>query len=336
MKLEDCPSELPCEQVSWEAPTAFAWSAGLSWSQSMPRGLPTSSSLAGLLTESGRSHFPFSRTDPLTKRLLVRCYGRLLENYQDLLESRFSSILWGQMGDSAVKEARCNLSAAMTRLYETIWPDISQAINLRQTLRVAVAVHYSHIFAAGQIVDLVTRAARIWAAGYKTPDGSLLVGAQTDQTMENALGAITQHFKQDPIAARELAWHASQVLCIQRHYPLNSPHEPLSVFLGGIILWAFSKCYILTPEEQNTTPVRLDAPMFSSNLTTGLARKTWIESGGQAMVEIVGNIFLPEAPMLILTVFAEMTQRLKVWGMGSKISGVFGRMLLREEEATRP
>jgi hypothetical protein len=333
--MEDCPPEFPCEQVFWEAPTAFAWSAPLSWSQSMPRGLPTSSSLAGLLTESGRSCFPFSRTDPLTKRLIVRCYGRLLENYQDLSESKLSSILWSQTGDSAVRQARSNLSAAMTKLYETIWNDISHAINLRQTLRVAVAIHYSHIFAAGQIVDLVTRAARMWAAGYETPDGTPRAGKRTDQTMDNALGAITQHFKQDPPAARELAWHASQVLCIQRHYPLNSPHEPLSVFLAGIILWAFAKCYIMTPEERNTSPIRLDAPMFASNTTTGLARRTWIEKGGQAAVEAVGNIFQPEAPMQILTVFAEMTQRLKVWGMGAKISGVFGHMLLREDEATR-
>ncbi|RFU28956.1 hypothetical protein B7463_g7391, partial [Scytalidium lignicola] len=335
IKLEDCPSELPCEQISWEAPTAFAWSTGLPWSESMPRGLPTSTSLASLLTELGRASFPFSRTDPLTKRLLVRCYGRLLENYQDLSESKYSSILWGQKGDAAVKEARTNISAGMTGLYETVWSDISQAINLRQTLRVAVAVHYSHIFAAGQIVDLITRAARMWAAGYETPDDSPWVGTRTDQTMDDALGAVTQHFKKDPRAGRELAWHASQVLCIQRRYPLNSPHEPLSVFLGGIILWAFAKCYIMTPEERNTTPVRLDPPMFATNPMTTLTRKAWIENGGRAAVESVGNLVHPEAPILILTVFAEMTQRLKVWGMGSKISGVFGRMLLREEEAMR-
>lgn len=242
-------------------------------------------------------------------------------------------MLWGQNGDTAVKEARTNISAAMTGLYETIWSDISQAINLRQTLRVAVAVHYSHIFAAGQVVDLITRAARMWAAGYKTLDGSSWVGTRTDQTMEDALGAVTQHFNRDPQAGRELAWHASQVLCIQRRYPLNSPHEPLSVFLGGIILWAFAKCYIMTQEEKDIPPVRLDAPMFASNPMTTLTRKAWIENGGRAAVDSVGNLVHPEAPILILTIFAEMTQRLKVWGMGSKISGVFGRMLLREEQA---
>lgn len=333
IKLEENPPELPCEQVFWEAPTAAAWAA-IPWQKTPPRGLPFLRTLSSLLTEAGRASIPFKRLDALSKRLLARCLGRSLIYYQEQMESSFSSIL---SADSA-RTARAQVSSSIMALYETVWDDMTQAINFRQTLRVAVAAHYSHMLAAGRTVDIVTKTARTFAAGQGLPSHSR---AQTGIDPSSTHGdiedsdstVITAHFASDPVATREMAWHASQVFFLQRRYPFNSPHEPLSLFLAGLYLWAFAKFYV-DPDggSSDQISIQLDMPSFSSSRDSIRAREHWIRHGGRALIEGAGNACTSGATVLILSLAIDITQRLKVWGMAAKVSSVFSRMLQRERE----
>jgi len=277
--------------------------------------------------------------DHLGKRLLTRCLGRCLESIQEQTESSVYHVLWEDNAGRAVTSAnRSRISRSIMSVYESSWDDNSQGSNLRVSLRIAIAAHYSHMFAAGKLTGLITRVARKRAG----ENDSLRTGNLLNPSSGlGNCGKATPHddsfikaaFNEDPKAVREMMWHASQVFYLQRRHPFNSPHEPLSVFLAGISLWAFLKYFNPeTNDDQSSTRVQLDEPPFCSRPEAREAIRNWIESGGRTYLEGVGDVRSPDAPRRILSLCIDMTKRLKVWRMASKVSDIFIRLLQREDQ----
>lgn len=248
------------------------------------------------------------------------------------MDSSVYGILWKHNdGREVALNVRSQLSKAIMSIYESSWADHPRRFTLHQAWRIGVACHYSHIFAAGRLVDIVTRLARKWAAP---------VGMTKDtSTCSIDEAAIKAALNEDPERVREMAWHASQVFYVQRRHPFNSPHEPLSVFLAGISLWAFTKYFFPGQEENlNNTKcgsglsIQLDEPSFCGSPEADRAVEQWIKMGGKTFLEGVGDVSSPEAPRRILHLCVDMTRRLKVWKMASRVSDIFARLLHREDQ----
>lgn len=296
--------------------------------------------LRALLGRDADIVFSLKPSDHLSKRLLLRCLGRCLESIQEQMESGVYNILWEDSADRAVTIAtRARISKSIMSVYKSSWEEISRGTSLRVALRIAIAAHYSHIFAAGRLTDLTTRVARRRAGEQNAPRAGVSNNAL--QTNSATGGRNTPHdddfieaaFREDPRGIRELMWHASQVIYLQRRHPFNTPHEPLSVFLAGLSLWAFLKYF--DPESgdvQTGISVQLDEPSFCSPPETRKAIKDWIERGGKTYLEGVGDVRSPGAPKRILTLCVNMTRRLQVWRMASKVSEIFSRLLQREDQ----
>lgn len=337
MKFEELPLELPSEQLYWEAPTVFAW-ASCPY-QSPPRGVPTMPTLRAMLNKETDIASSLRPLDDLSKRLLTRCLGRCLESIQVQMESAVYNVLWEDSSGRAVTTAtRSRISRSIMSVCDHSWENVSQGSNLRSALRIAIATHYSHMFAAGRLTGLITRVARRRAAeadpshaGNPFNLQNAMEGVMRDGTQEDAF--IKTAFQEDPRSLRELMWHATQVIFLQRRHPFNSPHEPLSVFLAGISLWAFLKYF--NPESSDPEvdiSVQLDEPYFGSQPDAQEALQAWIAKGGKTYLDGIGNVRSPDAPRRILEVCIDMTKRLKVWKMALKVSEIFARLLQREDQ----
>ncbi|KAI1614124.1 hypothetical protein EDD36DRAFT_417971 [Exophiala viscosa] len=331
IKFEELPSDSTCEELHWDAPTAYAW-ASCPY-QAPPRGLPTMQTLRALLSRDADIVFSLKPFDHLSKRLLLRCLGRCLESIQEQMESGVYNVLWEDSAGRAVMAAtRARISMSVMSVYQSSWEEISQGTSLRVALRIAIAAHYSHIFAAGRLTGLTTRVARKRAGEYNATR-VLPNPANSGRTTPHDDEFIKAAFCEDPRSIRELMWHASQVIYLQRRHPFNTPHEPLSVFLAGLSLWAFLKYF--DPESgdaQSGISVQLDEPSFCSPPEARQAIKDWIEKGGKTYLEGVGDVRSPDAPKRILTLCVNMTRRLQVWKMASKVSEIFARLLQREDQ----
>jgi hypothetical protein len=282
-----------------------------------------------------------SRLDSIGKRLFIRCLGRQLHTCQDQMDSSVYRILWrDNKGSEANREVRSQISRAIVSVYEFSWADHPHRYTLGHALRIGIAGHYSHIFAAGKIVDLITRVARKRASGFdltRMSSSTEYVSGSTGQATPVDEAATIAVFSEEPEFIREMMWHASQVCYLQQRHPFNSPLEPLSIFLAGITLWACCKYFCPHQASMRKGPsIQLDEPSFCSSQRASQAVKDWIKNGGKTFLENVGDVQSPEAPSRVLHLSVDMTRRLKVWKMASNVSEIFARLLRREEqEATR-
>ncbi|EXJ69821.1 uncharacterized protein A1O5_06893 [Cladophialophora psammophila CBS 110553] len=331
-KLEELPPEFPCEQLYWDAPTAFSWAACPF--QTTPRGPPTMQTISNFVEKASPSII--SQLDNIGKRLLIRCLAQQLYACQEQMDSSLYHILWqDNRGLEVNRTVRSQLSRAIMSVYEISWADHPRRYTLRHALRIGIAVHYSHIFGAGKIVDLVTRVARKRASGFDMSRMSNSTGFVSSSTNTASPGdevAAIAAFGEEPEVIREMMWHASQVCYLQRRHPFNSPLEPLSVFLAGITLWACCKYFCPHQTSMRVGPsIQLDEPSFCSSQRASQAVKVWIKNGGKTFLEGVGDVQDPDAPSRVLQLSVDMTRRLKVWQMASNVSEIFVRLLQREE-----
>lgn len=278
-----------------------------------------------------------SRLDDVGKRMLIRCLGQQLNACQGQIDSDVYRVLWrDNPGREIQRGVRSKLSQTIMSIYEFSWADHPRRHTLGRGLRIGIAVHYNHIFAAGKIVDLVTRVARRRASGF-TPsrmcDSTGLASTSTSKVGAGDEAALIALVTEEPEMIRETMWHASQVCYLQRRHPFNSPFEPLSIFLAGLMLWAC--CKYLCPHEASMRvghPIQLDEPSFCSSQRAREAVQNWIKNGGRTFLEGVGDVQHPEAPNRVLRLSVDMTRRLRVWKMASNVSEIFVQLLGREEQ----
>lgn len=326
LTIEELPPELPCDQVYWEASTAFAWSAHNPWSDSPPLRHSVSGYLQVLDNDSPMLE-PLT-LDPLSRRLLSLYLSMICESYQQLLELP-------QVINSLENQILSKLQSALTRVSEKMMSlhsgvDLKHTYDMNQTIGSRSAMHFCHLSRPSRIMSLVVRAARTWASDRKTTSGSDVNNAK----LESATSAdqLLVSFSHAPQTAREMALHAAQILRLHRSYPSNTPHEPLLAFLAGLYLWSFAKYYApLLNKSTGTLPVvQLDANL-SETETRGSEWNEWIHHGSRAVLSNVGDLSVASAPGRVLCECAAIMKQLKVWGVAVKLLEFLIVMLRREE-----
>ena len=278
-----------------------------------------------------------SQLDNVGKRLLIRCIGQQLQACQQQLDSSIYSTVWKDNGGRNIhREARAKFQKAIMSVYECSWADHPRRYPLRHALRIGVAVHYTHIFAVGKVIDLIIHVARKRAAGANMPTNSIdaiCASGSVSKVGPSDEAATIAAFSAEPEVIRELMWHAAQVCYLQRRHPFNSPLEPLSVFLGGITLWACCKYFCPHQTSMRSGPsIQLDEPSFCSSQRASKAVSDWIKVGSKTYLEGVGNVCDPEAPSRVLRLNVDQTRRLRVWKMAFNVSEIFVALLQAEEQ----
>ncbi|KAK5282181.1 hypothetical protein LTR40_003663 [Exophiala xenobiotica] len=206
-----------------------------------------------------------------------------------------------------------------------------------------LTMHFCHLTRLSKTMTLVVKIARIWASsGWgETPlevDGDHGDASSGSITLRDALKI---RFSQNPQTARELAWHAAQILRLHRAYPSNTPHEPLSAFFAGLYLWSFAKYYYTghgkseLKGSSKATATRLDSKPSETKLATTINEKDgWVQCGGRAVLHYVGDLSLAAAPGKILCECAAIMRQLKIWGIAGRLIDFLIVMLRREEKYT--
>lgn len=157
-------------------------------------------------------------------------------------------------------------------------------------------------------MDLIVHIFRTSATQSNPPDQSLL---SAKRRLESLLA-------KNPCKARELAWHAAQIVAVANEYLVSAPCEIMRVFMGYIFILAFAKFGPQPPPEAGFEPclVRLD---LSNRLPGQLtAIKTWIDVGGPASIGMVTNIYSDGGLKAISHEAQSMLRKLRYWGLAKK------------------
>ncbi|KAK5224299.1 hypothetical protein LTR47_009910 [Exophiala xenobiotica] len=337
--IDELPSELPCDQVLWEASTAFAWSACNPWSDSPPLRHNVSGYLQMVGEESSILEQP--ALDPLDRRLMTLYLSITCESYQQVLELPHATNVLDHQSITKVQSVIQKVSRSIIRLHSGV--DLGRTHDINQTIRSRLTMHFCHLTRLSKTMTLVVKIARIWASsGWgETPlevDGDHGDASSGSITLRDALKI---RFSQNPQTARELAWHAAQILRLHRAYPSNTPHEPLSAFFAGLYLWSFAKYYYTghgkseLKGSSKATATRLDSKPSETKLATTINEKDgWVQCGGRAVLHYVGDLSLAAAPGKILCECAAIMRQLKIWGIAGRLIDFLIVMLRREEKYT--
>lgn len=156
-------------------------------------------------------------------------------------------------------------------------------------------------------------------------------------------------FNTDPVGARTLAWHATQIIALSRWRPVFSPVEGMRLFLAGVVLWGFGNYHRVVTHDASTALyhrqddyVRLDLLPWASG-GSGAARGTagpedWMRYGkGTATIEICGEVegvrvvevCGEEGAKEVLRVVVGILSGLKVWGLGGEFKEVLEGLMAR-------
>lgn len=161
-------------------------------------------------------------------------------------------------------------------------------------------------------MDLIVHIFRTSASTPKYPDPSLL-------SAKRRLAAI---MIKNPHKARNLAWHAAQIIAVANEYLVSAPCEIMRVFMGYIFILAFAKFGPGHSSEPSypSCPVRLDLSNRIEGQKTAIT--TWIENGGRAGIGAVGNIFGPGSLEAISQEARAMLRKMRYWGLAKKFSRI--------------
>lgn len=157
-------------------------------------------------------------------------------------------------------------------------------------------------------MDLIVHIFRTSASQTKSPDPSAV-------SARRRLGAI---LVKNPQKARNLAWHAAQIIAVANEYLVSAPCEIMRVFMGYIFILAFAKFGPQPSSDSNldSSPVRLDL----SNRVAGqkAAIATWIQHGGYASIGLVKNVYSNGGLNAISHEAQTMLRKLRYWGLAKK------------------
>lgn len=161
-------------------------------------------------------------------------------------------------------------------------------------------------------MDLIVHIFRTSASPSKPVDPSLA-------SAKRRLGSI---LVKNPQKARNLAWHAAQIIAVANEYLVSAPCEIMRVFMGYIFLLAFAKFGPQPAVEPmyGSCPVRLDLSNRLDGQRTAIT--TWIENGGAASIGLVKNIYGDGALEAISQEAQTMLRKMRFWGLAKKFSRI--------------
>ncbi len=157
-------------------------------------------------------------------------------------------------------------------------------------------------------MDLIVHIFRTSASQSKSPDPSLL----------SAKRRLASILVKNPQNARNLAWHAAQIIAVANEYLVSAPCEIMRVFMGYIFILAFAKFGPQPSSKFNldSIPVRLDLSNRIEGQRTVIT--TWVENGGPASIGLVRNIYSNGGLKAISSEAQTMLRRLRYWGLAKK------------------
>lgn len=151
---------------------------------------------------------------------------------------------------------------------------------------------------------------------------------------------IWRWIKHDQYKTRLSIVHAGTALWHVRRYSSSAFHEPVTVFLAVLILWAYASCHArhnqtscpfdpasrLPPLPESST-IQLDRPRDDKLV------QLFVREGHSMRADLtgIGDICAHEAPDKILRVGSEIMSSLTAWG----ISNRFVQILTRLADVTR-
>ncbi|KAK9474158.1 fungal-specific transcription factor domain-containing protein [Dipodascopsis tothii] len=320
--LGDLDIVMPCDEILWEAPTARAWA-----NQWAPAGagrlgdcLPFYPTLRALISAS---------LDPGVvpnwgKRLSAQAIGRLLWDFKELEDSAMSKILPapGTTDFGPSREVLLNTLMTLKYTFSERPKNILDMIHLNMTCLIA---HYSHLYTAREIMDLV-----------------ITLAGSSASKRDDAVERLQVIFALDPIHSRRLAWHAAQIIAIARQYVIKTPCETMRVFLAGLFLYTFARYFPVGKPQGKDTGVRLDrissirhnlpSPHASprEGLTSEPDVESWFLWGGPAAFISLGDICGPDAPAQVIKIVMDTLRRMKSWGVGNKFTRVLMHLHTRD------
>ncbi|KAK9240298.1 fungal-specific transcription factor domain-containing protein [Lipomyces kononenkoae] len=313
MALNDLCNDMPCDERLWEAPTAREWAAYAfpPGQNTLARGLPFYRTLRDLIAGAISPDV----VPNWGKRLCAQAIGRILWDFRELEDSALSRILPDPPTDYS--QSKETLLRALIYLHDSMTDpyNILDMVHMNMTCLIA---HYSHLYTAREIMDLVIALAR-----------------QRKADRLDAMHRIQVIFTLDPVHSRKLAWHAAQIIGIARRYPIRTPCETMRVFLAGLFLYAFAK-YFPPPGVQAGAPiVKLDTLSWLNKYPQTQQTKTddlekWFLDGGRASMDYVEDIHAQvrvgqtgaSGAENVLAVVLATLRSMKSWGVAAKFCNV--------------
>ncbi|OCT53940.1 hypothetical protein CLCR_09525 [Cladophialophora carrionii] len=298
--LPELPHLLPCAEPLWDAPspqaltTPQAWAALYTRLTPTARGASTAKMLRNLLAGKGVPE----DLPAWSKRLCAQSIGRLLWDIKQLDIMATSEYLRLPSLAAAQRQTKSTLLQGLNTLTESMYA-LSSTAEL---------IHYN----ADEAMDLVVHIFRTSASHSKQRDPSL-------SSAKKRLAAI---LAKNPHKARNLAWHAAQIIAVASEYLVSAPCEIMRVFMGYIFILAFAKFGPQSSPETNyaSCPVRLDLSNRMDGQRTAIA--TWIENGGPWGIGSVESIYSPGSLHAISEEARAMLRKMRFWGLAKKFSRI--------------
>ncbi|OAA56339.1 Transcription factor [Niveomyces insectorum RCEF 264] len=306
--LSELPRELPCAEALWNAPSADAWAALRTRAHPNAFGVPVSWLLKAVLTGGPiPKHVSF-----WSKRLCAQVIGRLLWDLKQLEIISTAEYFGMPKLAAAQKENKATLLRAMDGLLATLQQPTSTADLISFNIA-SLVCHYSHLFTAHDMLDIVLYLVRSAAS----------TGSKRGKGIQVAERELQSAFARDPRQARRLVQHAAQIAAVAGDYLVSAPCEIMRVFMGYIFVIAFAKYFprgAALPYPDGAAAARLD--ILPHQLQSTDAVNAWVENGGPASMGSVPDILADDAALAISCDARKMLQKLKCWGLAEKFTKI--------------
>ncbi|TGZ83462.1 hypothetical protein EX30DRAFT_393077 [Ascodesmis nigricans] len=339
--VSDISIRVPCSESLWEAPDALTWHRLCESGQHDIVGAPFYKTLKDVI--AGR--FEGDKITAWGKRICAHAIARIMWDFRDLEDSVLSV---SAIDKSGFKPAKDTLLKSLGTVCEGSVCRTGEIQSDRYHWVLArLIAHYTHLYSAFATVNRMLTLARTPPTDPRDPRVKVLASS----------------FHADPIAARNLAYHAAQIIALSRWHPVYSPVEGMRLFLAGVVLWGFGRYYRPNSREEwerwndeSVGTVRIDMlPWVHGEEAAG--GKEWILRGrgrpavGVEVGGVGGGMLSAPAPApapapgdtankwkivqvcepggasMVLGVVVKILGALRFWGLGGEFKGMLEELV---------
>jgi hypothetical protein len=312
----DMTLDLPSSSAHWEAETAHAWAALHPWDLVPPR----VSFRDTIRTLYDGTPDPLVRiSDESHRKLIMLTLFRMIWTLKEISRSPINDLIDNHYWIRASKELLRGIDMFLESPYTVMASAKYTTDRIEHIVRKAQIIHISHLFGAGDLMDMVYSLAR------PSPDSKVTEGR------------LLQWATHDPRRVRSVAFHAAQTLGVVRCFPFNMPLEPFNVFHAGVALWTMAALLPVHETEDpvncNIHPLRLDHLPKHAGEEFDSDVHRWIENGGSRAVGVFGvpNLSSKVGRNLILELTAEILNTMTVWGVAQNFLKVVLELIQRHK-----
>ncbi|KID69964.1 Transcription factor, fungi, partial [Metarhizium hybridum] len=328
--LSELPARLPCSESLWEAPSAHAWVALKFRCPPKAQGAKLSSVLkAAMAGKPVDEHVSM-----WGRRLCGQVIGRLLWDLKQLealsttdyfdLPSLFkahqhskTSLLRGLDSLLESMEQPCSTSDLVSYKYDSSsFPCHDNNYNTKVTVTnqkssiSSLLCHYSHMYAADDIMDIVLYMVRKIVSH----------GPEKDKSVAVAKRRLSAAMKADKKRTRRLLWHSGQIIAVANEFLVSAPCEIMRLFMAYIFVVAYVKYSPSSLKSRDGVYLRLD--IHSRDMEQKKAVMQWIQTGGPVQIGSADDIFTEGSAALITRDAQSIFQRLGSWGLADKFAKI--------------